>query len=148
MLKISRQFSVVILFVALAALIVAEDQLLSTSKSAPKLLTEQDQAALPPTIRALIPLHKPLGKPLPGEWLDKHEEVGQTYPQYLAARPIRATTERRTLWIQPLGDFSAEERKIVHLTAEYLGLCFQLPVKMSDDLPLTVVPEDARRVQR
>ncbi len=44
-------------------------------------------------IRALkqkvVPLHKPLGEPQPGEWLAEHKEAGQTFDQYLRRGPRR-----------------------------------------------------------
>ena len=33
-----------------------------------------------------------LGTPQPGEWLYSHEESGQTFTEYLDAKPIRKTT--------------------------------------------------------
>lgn len=104
-----------------------------------------DNSQLPPQIQKLIPLHTPLGKPLPGDWLTNHFEVGQTYRQYVGDAPVRPDERRRVICIQPLGDFTATQRKIVRLTAEFMGLYFQLPVRVGDDLPLSLVPESARR---
>ena len=35
-------------------------------------------------------------------------------------------------------------RKILNDTAEFLGIYFQLPVKIRDDLPLSVIPASAK----
>src|SRR5690349_2843914 len=74
--------------------------------SEPKRLSTSEQKTLPTEFQLLIPLHKLLGEPAPNDWLAQHEERGETYKQYLAARPIRATAKRRTIWIQPLGEFT------------------------------------------
>jgi archaemetzincin len=104
-----------------------------------------DNSLLPPQFRKLVSLHKPLGPPQPGDWLASHEESGQTYTEYVRGRPVRAEGRRRVIYIQPLGDFSPTERKIVELTAEYMGIFFQLPVRVRGDLSLALVPQRARR---
>lgn len=91
------------------------------------------------------PLHTKLGKPKPGDWLVSHQESGQTFAQYLRGRPVGPTKQRGTLYVQPLGKFSATQRKIITLTAEFMGLYFSLPVKVKDDLPLSLIPRRARR---
>ena len=48
-------------------------------------------------------------------------------------------------YIQPLGDFSPTQRKIVQLAGEFLGIYYQLPVRVRNDLPLSLIPERARR---
>ena len=97
------------------------------------------------TVR-LRPLHKTLGKPRPGDWLAHHREPGQTFEQYVACRPTLPRGKRHVLYIQPLGTFTAPQRKVVRLTSEFMGLYFNLPVKISKDLPPTLVPARARRV--
>ena len=104
-----------------------------------------DNSKLPPLFRKLAPLHTPLGKPRPGDWLASHAERGQDYALYIGGRPVRPSKKQRTIYIQPLGDFTSSERKIVGLTAEYMWIFFQLPVRVRDDLSLAVVPEQARR---
>ena len=92
------------------------------------------------------PLHRKLGRPRPGDWLDRHKEPGQTFEEYRACRPVKPTKDRRTIYIQPLGHFSETQRKIVTLSAEFMGIYFNLPVKIKDDLPLSIIPKRARRV--
>ena len=93
----------------------------------------------------LRPLHTKLGKPKPGEWLARFDEPGQTFNQYLRARPTLPKGKRRIIYIQPLGDFTAGQRKVVTLTAEYIGRFFNLPVKVRKEMALTVIPAKARR---
>lgn len=93
----------------------------------------------------LAPLHTKLGKPEPGEWLDKHKESGQTFAEYLKSNPVTPSGKRSVIYIQPLGNFTDKQRKIVKLTADFMGRYFQRPVKVKDDLPLSIIPQDARR---
>ncbi len=101
---------------------------------------------LPPKFARLLPLHKELGPPQPGEWLASHPEPGETFMGYKRGRPVRPTPARRTIYVQPLGEFSPTQRKIIERTARYMGLYFGLPVEVCDDLPLSLVPDEARRV--
>lgn len=96
-------------------------------------------------ISQLEPLHKRLGKPKPGEWLAEHKEDGQTFDEYLAGRPVTPTGKRTVIYVQPLGKFTDTQREIVKLTADFLGCYYQRPVKIREDLPLSVVPDKARR---
>jgi len=111
----------------------------SASDADPKI--QQIEAAM----ERIRPLHTKLGRPKPGDWLDRHDEPGQTFRQYVACDPVRPTRQRRTIYVQPLGDFSKTQRKIITLTAEFMGLYFGLPVKIKEDLPLSIVPKKARR---
>ena len=97
-------------------------------------------------IAKLTPLHKKLGRARPGDWLLYHKEPGQTFDAYLRCRPVLPRGRRRVLYVQPLGRFTDTQRKVVKLTAEFMGLHFNLPVKVRKDLPLSVIPPKARRV--
>ncbi|NIM16921.1 MAG: hypothetical protein GTO45_33555 [Candidatus Aminicenantes bacterium] len=96
-------------------------------------------------IKKLRPLHKPLEKPKPGDWLAEHPEPGQTFTEYLRYNPVTPQGKRHVIYIQPLGDFTGTQRKIVTLTADFMGRYFNLPVKIKEDLPMSLVPEKARR---
>ena len=102
--------------------------------------------AIEAAMERIRPLHTKLGKPRPGDWLDRHKEPGQTFREYVACRPVKPTRARRTIYVQPLGEFTATQRRIVTLTAEFMGHYFDLPVKVSKDLPLSIIPKKARRV--
>jgi archaemetzincin len=100
---------------------------------------------LPAEFQKLLPLHKPLGKPQPGDWLAEHPEKGQTFRQYVESRPVVPDRRRRVIYVQPLGEFTDTQRKIVTLTAEFLQIYFGLPVKTRPDLSLDLIPAEARR---
>lgn len=93
----------------------------------------------------LRPLHVRLGPPKPGEWLAKHKEAGQTFAEYMAAKPVTPRGVRRVIYVQPVGTFNKTQRKIVDLTAEFLSLYYNRPVKMKQDLSLDLIPASARR---
>ncbi len=102
-------------------------------------------AKLPAKFERLLPLHTKLGPPQPHDWLVEHKEPGQSYSQYLHSQPIRVDKQRRVIYVQPLGEFDSAQRKVLDRTAEFLGIYFQLPVKVRDDLSLDVIPTEARR---
>ena len=104
-----------------------------------------EASMLPAEFRNLIPLHTRLGKPLPGDWLDQHHEPGQTFRQYVRGQPVKPGRVRRVIQIQPLGDFNRTQREILDKTAEFMGIYFDLPVKVQKDLPLSTIPKEARR---
>ncbi len=92
-------------------------------------------------------LHYALSTPGPDDWLAQHEEKGQTFDEYLVAEPIRPTQTRNKLYIQKLGTLEAAEEKVIELTAEYLSIFYQMPVKILDPIPLdtSMVPSGSRR---
>ncbi len=94
----------------------------------------------------LRPLAAKFGPPQPGDWVQRHPEQGQTFRAYLASNPVLPRTGRVVLYVQPLGDFTASQRAIVELAAEFLGLFFNLEARILPDVPLAVIPAEARRV--
>jgi archaemetzincin len=94
----------------------------------------------------LRPLHEKMKPPQPGDWLTRHKEPGQTFFEYIANQPVVPRGERSVLYIQPLGEFTRRQRKIVMLAAEFMGIYFNLRVRMLADLPLSEIPARARRV--
>ena len=56
--------------------------------------------------RNLRPLADPLPLPRPGDWLAEHPEPGQTFAEYLDARPVRRSDKLHTIYLCLVGDFS------------------------------------------
>jgi archaemetzincin len=104
------------------------------------------EQSLPSPFQELLPLHKRLGRPAPGDWLDQHPERGQSYQEYVRSGPVRPDRARKVIYVQPLGSFTGTQRKVIRLTAEYMEAYFNLPVRVLDDLPLRLIPAKARRV--
>ena len=102
-------------------------------------------AGLPAKFQRLLPLHPKMGKPQEGDWILHHPEPGQNYLQYVRSRPVTPKGKRRTIYVQPLGNFTPTQREIIDSTAEFMGIYFGLPVKIRKDLPLEIIPAAARR---
>jgi archaemetzincin len=78
----------------------------------------------------LRPLANPLPPPRPGDWLAEHDEPGQTFAEYLDARPVRKSDKLHTIYLFLVGDFTEAQRRILDLTEDYLALFFDCPVKV------------------
>ena len=107
-------------------------------KESNSLLSEADSKKQAPgnlqnAIRAIEPFFKPMGEPEPGEWLASFKEEGQTFEQYINGNPTLPTEKRGIIYIQPIGKFNNEQRKIIKLTAEYMENFFNLRVKMLEE---------------
>ncbi len=93
---------------------------------------------------AVVQFFKPM-KVQEGDWLDTQKEAGETFEQYLNSNPTLPTAERRTIYIQPIGTFTADQRRAIRLTADYLRAFYDLPVKLNSDRALGNVPKDKQR---
>ena len=96
--------------------------------------------------RAIRSLHVKKRPARPGEWLDRHFELGQTFHAYHGEDPNRPTAQLTTLYIQPLGELKPAQERLVEATIDILGRWYAVPVKMLDPIRLDGVPEQARRI--
>jgi archaemetzincin len=96
--------------------------------------------------RAIAPLHDPIGPTQKGDWLDEHEEPGQSFEEYRRSDPVRPTKLRTTMYLQPLGDFDPARAAAIEATAELLGDFYGVPVRMLERMDLAWVPPQARRL--
>ena len=100
--------------------------------------------------RAVRDALKPLQRPLPprrkGDWLERTRELGQSFEEWLEAEPTLARGKRRVLYVQPIGPFSPQQRKLVNLCRDYLARCYGLQTRLLEPLGLEHVPAKARRV--
>lgn len=94
----------------------------------------------------LRPLADPLPPPRPGDWLAEHDEPGQTFAEYLDARPIRRSDRLHTIYLCLVGDFTESQRRILDLTQNYLALFFDCPVKVQRQIALASIPARASRI--
>lgn len=126
-----------------------------SQNDSPKNVANSDQPPVPVTdSRALkllkikdsvAPFFKPMGEPDEYDWLSRFNESGQTFEEYLNANPTLPTETRRVIYIQPIGEFTATEQKVLALVAEYMGAFYNLPVKLNPVEPLGDVPPDLQR---
>jgi len=96
--------------------------------------------------RAVAPLHDAIGTTQKGDWLDEHEEPGQSFEKYRRSDPLRPTKLRTTMYLQPLGDFDPMRAAAIEATAELLGDFYGVPVRMLERMDLAWVPSQARRL--
>jgi archaemetzincin len=90
-------------------------------------------------------LSVPLEKPEAGDWLAEHPEPGQTFAEYLAARPVRRGRDLTTIYLCLVGEFDGPQQGVLELTQEYLGLFFDVTVVVRRRVPLADIPARARR---
>jgi hypothetical protein len=80
-------------------------------------LGKPEVASLLDARRAINPLFTPMREPQEYDWLAFNEEPGQTFEEYLGSDPVLPHGARRVIYIQPLGNFTNTQRRIVALTA-------------------------------
>jgi archaemetzincin len=95
--------------------------------------------------RKLRPLADPLPPFQPGDWLAEHPEPGQTFAEYVDARPVRKSDKLHTIYLCLVGVFSKARRRILELTQDYLALFFDCPVNIQRQIALESIPAGARR---
>src|SRR5271156_176187 len=96
--------------------------------------------------RAVAPLHDPIGTTQEGDWLDEHEEAGQSFEEYRRSDPVRPTKLRTTMYLQPLGDFDPARAAAMEATVALLGAFYGVPVRMLEPMDLAWIPQEARRL--
>ena len=79
-----------------------------------------------------------------GDWLESQPENGETFEEYIGANPTLPNERRRTIYIQPVGDFSPEQEKVVRQVAEYMKAFYNLPVVLRERQRLEAPPEHVR----
>lgn len=87
-----------------------------------------------------------LGEPVYGDWLYTRKEKGQTFDQYFKSKHIVPTKEANIIYILPIGNFNALQKKQIKLANEYLEIYFQLKTKTLEPISNDVVPNSARRM--
>jgi len=114
-----------------------------TQPAAPQ--TDDERAARLFKIKdSVVPFFKPMHVE-DGDWLQSFPENGQTFEEYLNAKPTLPTDERKIIYIQPIGEFTAKQSEVLQLTADYMKAFYNLPVKLNPVQALTNLPEDMSR---
>ena len=83
----------------------------------------------------IVPFFKPM-RVQDGDWLKSFREDGQSFEEYLNTNPTLPTTERQTIYIQPIGNFTNKQREILQITADYMKAFYNLPVKLNSEQKL------------
>ncbi len=100
---------------------------------------------LPPPFEVLKPLHAPMGRPKRGDWLAEREETGQSLAEYKECDPIRPGRKYKVIYIQPVGEFTKDQERVLGLVREYMSLFYMIPAEVKPGLTLDRVPQEARR---
>lgn len=116
-----------------------------TAPAAPPAPATRTESKYPEIAAKLTPLATPIPKPGPSDWLANHKEAGQSFEQYLAARPVRRSDKLTTIYICLIGEFTAKEREVLTATEEYLGILYDAPVKIRKTIKLDDIPPRAQR---
>jgi archaemetzincin len=95
---------------------------------------------------AIRPLHLKMEKLGENDWLARHHEAGQTFAQYRQRHKQRVCDLYSTLYIQPLGEFTATQEKLLAETTDFVSRFYGMPVKTLEVVRLEKLPEKARRV--
>lgn len=72
---------------------------------------------------------EPLPPPGPHDWLAVHPEPGQSFEDFLAARPNRPDAVRNRLYFQPLEEFPPQAPRL-ELLEQFAAAFFAMPVSM------------------
>jgi archaemetzincin len=94
----------------------------------------------------LRPLADPLPAPRPGDWLAEHPEPGQTFAEYVAARPVRKGETLHTLYLCLVGEFTPAQQQVIDTTREYLAVFFDSPVTVNRKVALSDIPARTKRI--
>ena len=86
-----------------------------------------------------------MSDPRPGEWLSQFPEAGQSLETYKSrdSRILRTPT-RHTIVLQPLGEFTDSQKKLLDALREYAQVYFQMPCRVARPMAL---PEPDRRLE-
>jgi archaemetzincin len=77
-----------------------------------------------------------LAEPKAGEWRSIHKESPQTFENYTVAFKVRPTEKRKVIVLQPLGEMTAEHKRVLEALREFTAIFFQSPVRVAEVLPL------------
>lgn len=86
---------------------------------------------LPAPVRRLLEPadFEPIHSPGPSDWLTVQHETGQTVGQFLRSHPNSPDATRRTIYLQPLENFSAEGPSLPKLRS-FTEAFFSMPVQI------------------
>ena len=110
------------------------------------LVTTPTEAEVLTATEAIRPLHLKMGKPGRNDWLAQHKEAGQSFAQYQQRHKQRICNKYRTMYIQPLGEFTSAQQKLLAETTDFMGRFYGMPVKTLGSFSLEKLPTSARRI--
>ena len=82
--------------------------------------SDGDLVSYQKSVEKIRPLFEKKKPPGPMDWLANQKESGQSFTEYLIARPGRRSAERTKLYLQPIGGFTEEENAVLKTLRESL----------------------------
>jgi archaemetzincin len=98
-------------------------------------------------IEKLAPLDIAMPTLQSGDWLAQHPENGQTLAEYIYIKPVSPNDSQRVIYLQPIGNFKADQDSIVRATADYLQLFFHLKTRILPVISDSLIPSVSRRTR-
>ena len=138
-----KQFGIVLLCLACMTCARSDE---SAANAAPARARDSRVSRLSKTKNALVKFYQPM-KEQDGDWLRSNPENGETFEEYVESGPTLPTPERKTLYIQPVGKFSAKQLDVIRKAADYLRAFYNLPVVLREQRTLDGVPKEMARIQ-
>jgi archaemetzincin len=97
--------------------------------------------------QTLQPLFEPLPVPEPGDWLAKHQELGQSFLEFVRSFAIAPRERFRKLCVAQVGEFTENQRRLLVDTGIYLERFFGYSVEMLEPVLLNDLPANAQRLR-
>ena len=136
-------------WIFITALFLISSACTATDPSANKTIPQNrdDMPNLRAAMKKVEPFFERMHQSEQYDWLGSHREPGQTFDEYLESNPIKLTQERQKIYVLPLGKFTAAQKNILSVTADYLEAFYDLPVVLMDSKSLVhpTAKDDSRR---
>ncbi len=84
-------------------------------------------------------------EPGPRDWLTTNPQEQESFAEYVASEPVRATARRGVIAVLPVGPFTPDEWQAAETGIALTGLWFDLPVRV---LPPAELPATGHRRER
>lgn len=146
----SRRFKVCLLLATAAAvlsIVRGEEPARQGARAPAEALTAAEEARLAQAradVFASLPAEEladfyRLAAPSAEEWPGPYKEIPQTFERFAGIEaPRRPTGARRTIVLQPLGEFNREQRKRLEILKDYAAVFFRLPTRLEKPIELKV----------
>lgn len=103
-----------------------------------------DSVKLESVAKKLSSLDIVMPEPGPSDWLASHAEEGQSLADYLAD-PFKKEDAKHYIYIQPIGKFAKDDRRILMYVAKYLEIFYGYKTKIKADIDSQLIGAEGRR---
>ena len=88
-------------------------------------------------------LHKTADNSRSKHLMGRRGPAGESFRAYISTAARLPKGYNAPIHIQPIGDYTEEQNKMMKLTAEFCGLYFGLPALTLKNIPMSSIPADA-----